>query len=115
MLHHFAMTRGRFGLIGSMLEMLYTRSRYANQIITKQVKIEASINLKRRGQSNLPSIFMPIMRKQIMKICKTEEEYIDAIAPAACAAVKKIGGYIPSVLIAQSCLGKTRRQKCLSK
>lgn len=39
-----------------------------------------------------------------MKICETEEEYINAVAPAARSAVKKIGGYLPSVLIAQSCL-----------
>ena len=39
-----------------------------------------------------------------MNTCKTEEEYIGIVAPAVCAAVKKAGGYLPSVLIAQSCL-----------
>ena len=38
-----------------------------------------------------------------MKICKTEQEYIDAIAPAVQKACKRYG-YLPSVLIAQSCL-----------
>ena len=38
-----------------------------------------------------------------MKICKTEEEYIGAIASSAQKACKRYG-YLPSVLIAQSCL-----------
>lgn len=38
-----------------------------------------------------------------MKICKTEQEYIEAIAPAAQRACKRYG-YLPSVLIGQSCL-----------
>ena len=38
-----------------------------------------------------------------MKICKNEQEYIDAIAPAVQRACKRYG-YLPSVLIAQSCL-----------
>lgn len=38
-----------------------------------------------------------------MKLCKTEKEYIEAIAPAVQEACKKYG-YLPSVLIAQSCL-----------
>ena len=38
-----------------------------------------------------------------MKICKTEQEYIDAIAPVVQKACKRYG-YLPSVLIAQSCL-----------
>ena len=38
-----------------------------------------------------------------MKICKNETEYIDAIAPAVQRACKRYG-YLPSVLIAQSCL-----------
>ena len=37
-----------------------------------------------------------------MKICKTEQEYIDAIAPAAQRACKRYG-YLVSILIAQSC------------
>lgn len=38
-----------------------------------------------------------------MKICNTEQEYITAIAPAVQKACKRYG-YLPSVLIAQSCL-----------
>lgn len=38
-----------------------------------------------------------------MKICKSEQEYIDAIALAVQKACKRYG-YLPSVLIAQSCL-----------
>lgn len=38
-----------------------------------------------------------------MKICKTEQEYIEAIAPAVQRACKRYG-YLPSVLIGQSCL-----------
>lgn len=38
-----------------------------------------------------------------MNICKTEQEYITAIAPAV-QKVCKLYGYLPSVLIAQSCL-----------
>lgn len=38
-----------------------------------------------------------------MKICKTEEEYVKAIAPAVQKCCKRYG-YLPSVLIAQSCL-----------
>ena len=38
-----------------------------------------------------------------MKICKTEEEYIEAIVPAVQRVCKRYG-YLPSVLIAQSCL-----------
>ena len=38
-----------------------------------------------------------------MKICKTEQEYIDAIIEAVQKACKRYG-YLPSVLIAQSCL-----------
>ncbi len=37
-----------------------------------------------------------------MKLCNSEQEYIDAIAPAAQRACKRYG-YLPSVLIAQSC------------
>ena len=38
-----------------------------------------------------------------MKICTSEQEYINAIAPS-CQKVCKRYGYLPSVLIAQSCL-----------
>lgn len=38
-----------------------------------------------------------------MKVCKSEQEYIKAIAPAVQKACKRYG-YLPSVLIAQSCL-----------
>lgn len=38
-----------------------------------------------------------------MKICKSKQEYIDAIAPAVQKVCKRYG-YLPSVLIAQSCL-----------
>lgn len=38
-----------------------------------------------------------------MKVCQSEEEYIRAVAPAAQRACKRYG-YLPSVLIAQSCL-----------
>ena len=38
-----------------------------------------------------------------MDICKTEGEYIGKVAPAAVEACKKVGGYLPSVLIAQAC------------
>ena len=38
-----------------------------------------------------------------MKICTGEQEYIDAIAPSVQKVCKRYG-YLPSVLIAQSCL-----------
>lgn len=38
-----------------------------------------------------------------MKICTTEKEYIEAIASAVQKVCKRYG-YLPSVLIAQSCL-----------
>ena len=38
-----------------------------------------------------------------MKICSTQQEYINAIAPAVQRACKALG-YLPSVLIGQSCL-----------
>ena len=38
-----------------------------------------------------------------MDICKTEGEYIGKVAPAAVEACKRVGGYLPSVLIAQAC------------
>lgn len=38
-----------------------------------------------------------------MKICTTEQEFIDTVAPAAQKACKRYGFYLPSVLIAQAC------------
>lgn len=38
-----------------------------------------------------------------MKICSTEKEFIEAVAPAAQKACKRYGFYLPSVLIAQAC------------
>lgn len=39
-----------------------------------------------------------------MNICKTEQEYINAVAPAAQTVCKKYGTMLPSVIIGQSCL-----------
>lgn len=38
-----------------------------------------------------------------MKICTTEQEFIDTVAPAAQRVCKRYGFYLPSVLIAQAC------------
>ncbi len=38
-----------------------------------------------------------------MKICTTEKEFIEAVAPAAQRVCKRYGFYLPSVLIAQAC------------
>lgn len=38
-----------------------------------------------------------------MKVCKTEQEYIDAVAPAAQRVCKRYG-FLPSILISQTCL-----------
>ena len=38
-----------------------------------------------------------------MKICTTEQAFIDTVAPAAQKACKRYGFYLPSVLIAQAC------------